>query len=84
MTGKIVDYRFNRDGRINGFVLDNKTMVNMPPHVAYQLTDLAKKGSVITVQGYPKDLADGQVQLEKINILRASVLTINGQQYLVR
>ncbi|GAB4014296.1 hypothetical protein GCM10028808_36360 [Spirosoma migulaei] len=83
-TGKIADYRLDKGGRVNGLVLDDKTIVSIPPHVAYQLTDLAKKGSTITVQGYPKSLRDGQVQLEKINILRASVLTINGQQYLVR
>ncbi|GAB4049947.1 hypothetical protein [Spirosoma litoris] len=83
-TGKIADYRLDRGGRVNGLVLDDKTIVSIPPHVAYQLTDLAKKGSTITVQGYPKSLREGQVQLEKMNILRASVLTINGQQYLVR
>ena len=84
VSGKILDYRLNRDGRVNGLVLDDKTVVTIPPHAAYQLTDLAKKGSAITVQGYPKSLRDGQVQLEKVNILRASVLTINGQQYLIR
>lgn len=83
-TGKIADYRLDRGGRVNGLVLDDKTVVSIPPHVAYQLTDLAKKGSTITVQGYPKALREGQVQLEKVNVLRASVLTINGQQYLVR
>lgn len=83
-TGKIVDYRLDRGGRVNALVLDNKTVVSIPSHVAYQLTDLAKKGSTITVQGYPKAVRDGQVQLEKVTVLRASVLTINGQQYLVR
>ncbi|AKD56734.1 hypothetical protein [Spirosoma radiotolerans] len=83
-TGKIADYRLDREGRVNGLVLDDKTVISIPSHVAYQLTDLAKKGSTITVQGYPKTLRDGQVQLEKVNVLRASVLTINGQQYLVR
>ncbi|GAB4041102.1 hypothetical protein GCM10028809_67410 [Spirosoma gilvum] len=83
-TGKIADYRLDREGRVNGLVLDDKTIVTIPPHVAYQLTNLAKKGNTVTVQGYPKSLHDGQVQLEKLNILRASVLTINGQQYLVR
>ncbi len=83
-TGKIADYRLDRGGRVNGLVLNDKTIVSIPSHVAYQLTDLAKKGSTITVQGYSRNLRDGQVQLEKVNILRASVITINGQQYLVR
>ena len=84
VTGKITDYRRNQDGRVTGLVLENKTRVNIPPHVAYQLTDLAKIGSTITVQGYPKLVHEGEVQLEKVTILRASVLTIGGQQYLVR
>jgi hypothetical protein len=84
VTGKIADYRLNREGRVSGLVLDDKTVVTIPSHVAYQLTELAKKGNSITVQGYPRTVRDGQVQLEKVNILRASVLTINGQQYLVR
>lgn len=83
-TGKIADYRLDRGGRVNGLVLDDKTVISLPSRVASQLTDLAKKGNTITVQGYPKTLRDGQVQLEKVNVLRASVLTINGQQYLVR
>lgn len=83
-TGKITDYRRNHDGRVSGLVLEDKTVVNIPPHVANQLTDLAKIGSTITVQGYPKMIHDGQVQLEKVTVLRASVLTIGGQQYLVR
>ena len=83
-TGKIADYRLDKKGKTNGLILDDKTIVSIPPHVAYQLADLAKKGSTITVQGYPKSLKDGQVQLEKRTVLRASVLTINGQQYLVR
>jgi hypothetical protein len=84
VTGKISDYRFDPSGRINGLVLDDKTIVRIPGHVAYQLTNLATKGTAITVQGYPRTLREGQVQLEKVNIVRASVLTINGQQYLVR
>lgn len=84
VTGTIASYKLDKKGQTKGFVLDNKTIIDVPPHVAYQLTDLAKKGSAITVQGYPKTLRDGQVQLEKLSIIRASVLTINGQQYLVR
>ncbi|MBD2704912.1 hypothetical protein IC229_30045 [Spirosoma sp. BT702] len=84
ISGRIADYRLDKEGRANGLILDDKTIVNIPSHVAYQLTNLAQKGSTITVQGYPRTVRNGQVQLEKRNIMRASVLTINGQQYLVR
>ncbi|MFD2570594.1 hypothetical protein ACFSUS_08120 [Spirosoma soli] len=84
VSGKITDYRVDREGRVNGFVLDDKTVIRVPGHAAYQLTNLATKGTSISVQGYPKTIRNGQVQLEKVNIVRASVVTINGQQYLVR
>ncbi|NID08705.1 hypothetical protein [Fibrivirga algicola] len=83
-TGKITDYKLDRSGRVNGLVINDNNIVHVPPHIAYQLTNLAKKGTEITVQGYTRTLGEGQVQLQKANILRASVLTINGQQYLVR
>jgi hypothetical protein len=84
LTGKIADYRIDRRGQVNGLVMSDNTVVQVPPHVAYQLTNLATKGTTVTVQGYARPLREGQVQLRPVTILRASVLTINGQQYLVR
>lgn len=84
ITGKIADYRLDRQGKVNGLIMSDKTIVRIPPHVAYQLTNLVTKGSTITVQGFNRPVREGQVQLERVNILQASVLTINGQQYLVR
>ncbi|WP_138991691.1 hypothetical protein [Larkinella sp. C7] len=88
VTGKIADYQLDREGRVNGLILstsgDAKTIVRIPSNVVAQLSNLATKGSTITVQGFAKIPHEGQVQLEKATILRASVLTINGQQYLVR
>lgn len=83
-TGKITDYKLDRKGRVMGLEINDNTIIRIPPHIAYQLTNLAKKGTEITVQGYANQPREGQVQLQKVNILRASVLTINGQQYLVR
>lgn len=88
LTGKVADYQFDREGRIKGLMLttsgDSKTIVRIPADVAFQLSTLLSKGGTVTVQGYSKIPHEGQVQLEKVNILRPTVLTINGQQYLVR
>ncbi len=84
VTGKVADYQLDREGRANGLILSDQTVVKVPPHVAYQLSTLAPKGSAITVDGYAQPLGDGQVQLRKRAILRASVLTLNGQSYLVQ
>ena len=88
LTGKVADYQLDREGRVNGFMLttsgNTKTIVRIPAHVAFQLSTLLSKGGTVTVQGYSKIPHEGQVQLENVNILRPTVLTINGQQYLVR
>ncbi|WP_254448750.1 hypothetical protein [Spirosoma rhododendri] len=84
ITGKIADYQLGRDGQANALILADQTIVKVPPHVAGQLTTLAPKGSTITVDGYAQSLGEGQVQLQKHNIVRASVLTVAGQSYLVR
>jgi len=84
ISSKVADYQLDREGRANGLVLTDQTVVKVPPHVAGQLTTLAPKGSAITVDGYAQPLGEGQVQLQKRTILRASVLTLNGQSYLVQ
>lgn len=84
ITGKVADYQLGRNGQANALILSDQTVVKVPPHVAGQLATLAPKGSTITVDGYAQSLGEGQVQLQKHNIVRASVLTVAGQSYLVR
>lgn len=84
ISGNVTDYQLDREGRANGLVLSDQTLVKVPPHVAGQLTTLAPKGSAITVDGYAQPLGEGQLQLQKRTILRASVLTVGDQSYLVR
>lgn len=84
ISGKVTDFQLDREGRANGLVLTDGTVVKMPPHVAGQLTTLAPKGSAVTVDGYVQPLGDGQVQLQKHTIVRASVLTVGGQSYLIQ
>ncbi|MEZ0607920.1 hypothetical protein ACAW74_05350 [Fibrella sp. WM1] len=84
INGKVADFQLDREGRANGLVLADGTVVKMPPHVAGQLTTLAPKGSTVTVDGYAQPLGDGQVQLQKHAIVRASVLTVGGQSYLIQ
>ncbi|CCH00228.1 hypothetical protein FAES_2219 [Fibrella aestuarina BUZ 2] len=84
ISGKVTDFQLDREGRANGLVLTDGTVVKMPPHVAGQLTTLAPKGSTVTVDGYAQPLGDGQVQLQKHTIVRASVLTVGGQSYLIQ
>jgi hypothetical protein len=84
ISGKVADYQLNREGQVNGLIMSDQTVVKVPPHVAGQLATLAPKGSTVTVDGYAQPLGEGQVQLQKHATVRASVLTVGGQSYLIQ
>ncbi|GAB3257815.1 hypothetical protein GCM10027347_20630 [Larkinella harenae] len=82
--GKVAEFLLDKQGRTKGLLLTDQTLIKVPPHVADQLVGLVPKGSSISVSGYLKPLADGQVQLKKQTIVQATQVTINGQTFLVR
>lgn len=84
VSGQVADYQIDRSGRVGGLLMADQTVVKVPAHLAGQLATLAPKGSTITVNGFVQPLGEGQVQLQKRNVLRASVLTVGGQSYLLR
>jgi hypothetical protein len=84
ISGKVADFQLNRDGQVNALIMSDQTVVKVPPHVAGQLATLAPKGSTVTVDGYAQPLGEGQVQLQKHTTVRASVLTVGGQSYLIQ
>jgi hypothetical protein len=48
-------------GDVNGALLDDGTVLRMPPHVAYQLASLLAPGQSIAVQGWGLNTAYGRV-----------------------
>lgn len=59
-------------GEINGIILSSGTQVKFPPHVGYELTNLAQRGSRIQAQGFGSRTSYGEV-------LEATSLTVDGQ-----
>jgi len=84
VSGKVTDFQLDRQGRVNGLWLSNQTLVKVPPHVAGQLVTLAPRQTEVTVEGNVQPLMEGQVRLQKRNVIDASQLTVNGQSYLIR
>ncbi|GAB4022336.1 hypothetical protein GCM10028773_34680 [Spirosoma koreense] len=84
VKGKVIDYSLDRQGQVNGLRLSDQTLVRVPPHVAAQLMTIAPKGTAISVDGYVCPIGEGQVRLQKQTILDASLITANGQSFLVR
>ncbi|SEJ39321.1 hypothetical protein SAMN04487995_4438 [Dyadobacter koreensis] len=83
-TGKVTSVQTDREGRINGLFVDNKTILRLPPHVATQLGNSAAKGTLISFSGSVREKQQGEVMLEDYKVVRCSTITVNGQQYLVR
>jgi hypothetical protein len=83
-NGKLTGTQTDREGRVNGLVLDNKTILRVPPHIAYQLADIAKNGSAVEYSGMQKQPGQGEVIANDLKIVQCNTISINGQQYLVQ
>ncbi|MCF0059137.1 hypothetical protein [Dyadobacter sp. CY356] len=83
-NGKVTALQKDREGRVNGLFVDNKTVLRLPPHVTSQIENSVTKGTAIAYSGSQKTKQQGEVALEDYKVIRCSTITINGQQYLVR
>ena len=84
LKSKVVEYRSDNEGRTSGLILADQTLVRIPLLLAGQLVRMIPTGSTIAVNGYVQQPAEGHVRLHTHIIMQASVLTINGQSYLIR
>ena len=83
-TGRISSMQTDREGRVNGFVLDNKTLLRIPPQVSSQLASSVSKGVSIGYSGNQKTSKSGEMSTADYAVIRCKTLTVNGQQYLVK
>ncbi len=70
--GEVEKYLLNREGIVDGLLLNNGAQVKFPPRVGDQLGTMAKPGALIQAQGIGIRNDYGQV-------LEASALTIDSQ-----
>jgi hypothetical protein len=52
-TGNVENYLLNREGLVDGLLLDNGIQVKFPPHMSDRLIEIAQPGTEISVQGEP-------------------------------
>lgn len=83
-NGKITSLQTGREGRVKGFILDGKTILKVPPHIAEQLGAMAQTGAAIAYTGTKKASKTGEVSTGNYSIIHCQTITVNGQQYLVR
>lgn len=83
-SGKITALQKNREGMVNGYILDNKTIIRVPPHIAMQLSQIAVAGSDVSFTGMKKTTQNGEATTGNYTIVHAQTITVNGTQYLTR
>lgn len=71
--GKAQNWLVGRKGEIKGVLLSSGTIVRFPPHVGYQLGNLAREGATIQAQGYGSRSSYGKV-------LEATNFIVDGQK----
>jgi len=83
-SAKISELQKGKGGEVNGFVLDNKAILKVPPHLAMQLSQLAVAGTIINYSGIKKTARSGEVLAANYTIIHCQTISINGTQYLTR
>lgn len=83
-SANVKELNYSLENNINGFTLSSGERVKVPPHIAQQLGSLLKLNEKIIVTGFVEPKRPGVVYSQKITMVRAQTLNINGQTYLVR
>jgi hypothetical protein len=52
-TGQVTSYLLNREGLVDGLLLDNGTQVKFPAHLSDRLLEVAQSGNEISIMGTP-------------------------------
>jgi hypothetical protein len=70
-SGKVIQLNYNREGEVDGFLLNNGVFAKTPPPFSTTLTSMVSVGSQVSVTGYSHQTMSGRTVLD--------VQSINGQ-----
>lgn len=82
-SGKISSVQTDREGRVNGFILNNNTILRLPPGAASQFTTAAQSGADIAYSGMQKAIHTGEVSTGNYKVVHCRTITIGGKQYML-
>ena len=81
-SSKIVQLLENKEGRINGFILSDKTILRIPPNAAEQLSKLAVEGVFVSYSGN-QILRHGEFAPVHYTVVQCKTLTEDEKQYII-
>jgi hypothetical protein len=72
------------NGRTNAVVINDGTILRLPPDAAAQLADKLKVGATVAATGALRAPVAGEVAAKQVRVVRAQTITLDGVQFLVR
>ncbi|WP_426489919.1 hypothetical protein [Hymenobacter sp. 102] len=84
VKGTVSSLRKDRQGRVNGLIMSDQTIVRVPPHAAEQLSAKLRTGATVEATGYLHTPRPGEVALRPVRSLRAETLTLDGVRFLLQ
>jgi len=68
-SGKVTQLNYNREGEVDGFLLDNGVFAKTPPPLSATLTSTISMGQQVSIAGYSHQTMNGRtvVDLQSIN-----------------
>lgn len=82
-SGNISQLQTNREGEKTGLLVNGKTILRIPPHVAWKLSDLLQKNAAVSYTGMKKANNNGEASSGGYTVVHCKTITVNGQQYLI-
>ncbi|WP_022825136.1 OB-fold nucleic acid binding domain-containing protein [Hymenobacter norwichensis] len=83
VRGTVSSLRQDSKGRTQALVLNDGTVLCLPPPAAEQLSEKLKVGATIAATGTLHSLRPGEVAVRPVRVVRAETLTLDGVQFLV-
>lgn len=71
-------------GRTNALVLNDGTILRLPPAATEQLAEKLKVGATVAATGALRAPVAGEVAAKPVRVVRAQTITLDGVQFLVR
>jgi hypothetical protein len=64
VSGSVTQFNYNRDAEVEGFLLNNNTLVHLPPRAALRIGTSVKQGDSLRISGYAQTSPAGVQTIE--------------------
>ncbi len=83
-SGKITGLQLNRENMLAGLLVDNNTVLRIPPLSAMQLASSLQVGAAVAFTGMKRAINAGEALQGNYTLVHCQTITVNGHQYLAQ